>query len=179
MPRPPKKQEVPVVAAIVPALQPIDANNFKVVRDSISQQLDIIQNMITNLNGDFKRQTNLLLGVGDMDGPIGIDLPNLAALAAPAFALAPQFQDVGAAPPAEEKKERKKRVHDPNAPKRPLTPYFLYMQTARPIISNDLGPEAAKGAVQEEGQRRWATMDPIEKAVSRPDPLSSRRTTDC
>ncbi len=33
------------------------------------------------------------------------------------------------------------------------------MQTARPIISNDLGPDAAKGAVQEEGQRRWSSMD--------------------
>ncbi len=68
-----------------------------------------------------------------------------------------------AAPPVEEKKERKKRTHDPNAPKRPLTPYFLYMQHARSIIANDLGSEAPKGAVQEEGQRRWANMTPHEK----------------
>ncbi|KAK6859804.1 hypothetical protein PG995_003440 [Apiospora arundinis] len=66
-------------------------------------------------------------------------------------------------PPVEEKKERKKRQHDPNAPKRPLTPYFLYMQTARPIIATDLGNEAPKGAVQDEGQRRWASMNPDEK----------------
>ena len=65
--------------------------------------------------------------------------------------------------PAEEKKERKKRTHDPNAPKRPLTPYFLYMQHARSIIANDLGTDAPKGAVQEEGQRRWANMSPTEK----------------
>lgn len=65
-------------------------------------------------------------------------------------------------PPVEEKKERKKRQHDPNAPKRPLTPYFLYMQTARPIIANDLG-DAPKGAVQDEGQRRWASMSASEK----------------
>lgn len=70
------------------------------------------------------------------------------------------------APPAEEKKERKKRTHDPNAPKRPLTPYFLYMQHARSIIANDLGADAPKGAVQEEGQRRWANMTPHEKQVS-------------
>lgn len=67
------------------------------------------------------------------------------------------------AAPAEEKKERKKRTHDPNAPKRPLTPYFLYMQHARSIIANDLGAEAPKGAVQEEGQRRWANMSQTEK----------------
>jgi hypothetical protein len=70
-------------------------------------------------------------------------------------------------PPVEEKKERKKRQHDPNAPKRPLTPYFLYMQHARSIIANDLGSEAPKGAVQEEGQRRWAQMGPHEKQVRR------------
>lgn len=66
-------------------------------------------------------------------------------------------------PPVEEKKERKKRTHDPNAPKRPLTPYFLYMQHARSIIANDFGAEAPRGAVQEEGQRRWANMGPSEK----------------
>ena len=72
---------------------------------------------------------------------------------------------VAAVPAADEKKERKKRTHDPNAPKRPLTPYFLYMQTARPIIANDLGPDAPKGAVQEEGQRRWSTMNAHDKGV--------------
>ena len=38
------------------------------------------------------------------------------------------------------------------------------MQTARPIIASDLGETAPKGAVQEEGQRRWAVMGPSEKA---------------
>lgn len=66
----------------------------------------------------------------------------------------------------EDKKERKKRVHDPNAPKRPLTPFFLYMQTARPIIARDLGETAAKGAVSEEGTKRWGTMNAVDRAVS-------------
>ena len=78
---------------------------------------------------------------------------------------------VAVAPAADEKKERKKRTHDPNAPKRPLTPYFLYMQTARPIIANDLGPDAPKGAVQEEGQRRWSTMNAHDKGVRIPAPV--------
>ena len=82
-----------------------------------------------------------------------------AAAAAPPVAETP-------APVEETKKERKKRTHDPNAPKRPLTPYFLYMQNARQIIANDLGPGAPKGAVQEEGQRRWAHMEPSDKQVS-------------
>ena len=37
------------------------------------------------------------------------------------------------------------------------------MQTARPIIASDLGSEAPKGAVQEEGQRRWSTMNAHDK----------------
>ena len=40
MPRPPKKQDVvAAVAPIVPALPAIDANNFKVVRDSVRSLL--------------------------------------------------------------------------------------------------------------------------------------------
>lgn len=37
------------------------------------------------------------------------------------------------------------------------------MQTARPIIANDLGDQVPKGAVQDEGQRRWSVMTPAEK----------------
>lgn len=59
---------------------------------------------------------------------------------------------------SDDKKEKKKRVHDPNAPKRPLTPFFLYMQTARPIIAADLGPDQPKKAVGVEGVRRWKEM---------------------
>ncbi|CRK14948.1 hypothetical protein BN1723_002115 [Verticillium longisporum] len=38
------------------------------------------------------------------------------------------------------------------------------MQTARPIIASDLGADAPKGAVQEEGQRRWKAMGQQEKS---------------
>ena len=92
-------------------------------------------------------------------------LQTLARLDQAAGVFAPVAPEA-VAPPVEEKKERKKRQHDPSAPKRPLTPYFLYMQTARPIIATDLGNEAPKGAVQDEGQRRWASMNPDEKMVS-------------
>ncbi|KAI0473734.1 hypothetical protein GGR56DRAFT_547367 [Xylariaceae sp. FL0804] len=104
-----------------------------------------------NFANDFVRQTNLLIGE-----PAAFD--NGVAPPLPALFAAPVVAE-------EQKKERKKRTHDPNAPKRPLTPYFLYMQTARPIIASDLGSEAPKGAVQEEGQRRWAQMTPQEKTA--------------
>lgn len=70
----------------------------------------------------------------------------------------PTFGAVVPEADADGKKEKKKRVHDPNAPKRPLTPFFLYMQTARPIIANDLGPDMPKRAVGTEGVRRWKEM---------------------
>ncbi|PWI72708.1 high mobility group protein [Purpureocillium lilacinum] len=122
-------------------------------------RLNTIIELIKSFTTDYVRQTNLLLGEATADG--GADLlsafENTAAqLIMPG--VAPELQQ-----PVEEKKERKKRTHDPNAPKRPLTPYFLYMQHARSIIANDLGAEAPKGAVQEEGQRRWAHMSPTEK----------------
>jgi hypothetical protein len=72
-------------------------------------------------------------------------------------------------PAGEAKTPKKKRAHDPNAPKRPLTPYFLYMQTARPIIAEDLGPDVAKGAVSTEGVKRWNAMAVSDKQVSHPN----------
>jgi chemotaxis protein histidine kinase CheA len=123
----------------------------------VYQRLQTIQDLIRSFSQDYLRQTNLLIGEGtNLENGSELDhlVSGLGSLM-PAMAV-PQ-------PPVEEKKERKKRTHDPNAPKRPLTPYFLYMQTARPIIASDLGDQAPKGAVQDEGQRRWSVMTPGEK----------------
>lgn len=126
-------------------------------------RLTTILELLRSFTTDYIRQTNLLLGEPTADGGQGDLLANFENAAAGLIG-----HPIGEiAPPVEEKKERKKRTHDPDAPKRPLTPYFLYMQTARSIIATDLGPDAPKGAVQEEGQRRWATMDGQEKLVSR------------
>ncbi|KAK3996884.1 hypothetical protein QBC44DRAFT_123360 [Cladorrhinum sp. PSN332] len=137
----------------------IDVAQFIRVRDSVYQRLVTIQELIRSFSGDYLRQTNLLIGEAtSLDN--GADFQGQVDNLFPGFLGNPGPQQ----PPAgEEKKERKKRTHDPNAPKRPLTPYFLYMQTARPIIASDLGEGAPKGAVQEEGQRRWSVMDPNEK----------------
>jgi hypothetical protein len=125
----------------------------------VYQRLQTIQDLIRSFSQDYLRQTNLLIGEGtNLENGSELDhiAGSLSNLIPAALAAAPQ-------PPVEEKKERKKRTHDPNAPKRPLTPYFLYMQTARPIIASDLGDQCPKGAVQDEGQRRWSVMTPAEK----------------
>lgn len=46
-----------------------------------------------------------------------------------------------------------------------MTPFFLYMQTARPIIATDLGEEVPKGAVSAEGTRRWKEMPEGDKLL--------------
>ncbi|KAK4195105.1 hypothetical protein QBC40DRAFT_212211 [Triangularia verruculosa] len=179
MPRPPKNKvtevapsPVPVAPVIINPVQQlpvaqvpggppvIDVAQFIRVRDSVYNRLQTIQDLIRSFSADYLRQTNLLIGEGTSleNGQEALDHLNGAALGLIPNAFAPPV------PAVEEKKERKKRTHDPNAPKRPLTPYFLYMQTARPIIASDLGEQAPKGAVQEEGQRRWAVMAPGEKA---------------
>ncbi|KHN98917.1 high mobility group protein [Metarhizium album ARSEF 1941] len=136
----------------------IDNESFLRVRDSAVGRLSTILELLRSFTQDYIRQTNLLLGEPTAEGQ-GDLLSSFETAAAQL--MMPVTGEM--AVPVGEKKERKKRSHDPNAPKRPLTPYFLYMQHARSIIANDLPPEAPKGAVQEEGQRRWANMGPTEK----------------
>lgn len=71
------------------------------------------------------------------------------------------------------KKKRKRTPHDPNAPKRALTPYFLYMQSARSQIAKELGDQAKPKEVADEGTRRWTAMPAADKAVSVCPPLPS------
>lgn len=156
MARPKKTVEGAAQAAGGAPARVIDVDNFIRVRDSVYARLSTIQDLIKSFSVDYLRQTNLLLGEGT-NFENGADLAALEN----AFNLLPPAPIM--MPPVEEKKERKKRSHDPNAPKRPLTPYFLYMQTARPIIGADLGADAPKGAVQEEGQRRWGSMSQKDK----------------
>ena len=65
-----------------------------------------------------------------------------------------------------EKKKRKRAPPDPNAPKRALTPYFLYMQHNRALIAKELGPDAKPKDVADEGTVRWSNMSNEEKEVS-------------
>ncbi|KAI1091565.1 hypothetical protein F5B19DRAFT_458161 [Rostrohypoxylon terebratum] len=157
----PQIQQQPLAAGPGSSQTPrtISINEFIRVRDSVHARFNTITGLMKSFSDDFLRQTSLLIGEpAPFDNGTSNSMQNLIANL---DSINGQFGELGAH--IEEKKERKKRTHDPNAPKRPLTPYFLYMQTARPIIANDLGQDAPKGAVQEEGQRRWASMTKDEK----------------
>ncbi|KAM0305402.1 hypothetical protein ACHAPM_001782 [Fusarium culmorum] len=145
---PPQAMAVPMPAAVaVPQPQPVmaqrvvDNDSFLRVRDSAVGRLTTILELLRSFTADYVRQTNLLLGEPTAEGSQDNLLANFEHAAQQLIINPPEL-----APPVEEKKERKKRTIDPNAPKRPLTPYFLYMQHARSIIANDLGSEAPKGA---------------------------------
>ncbi|XMA18666.1 hypothetical protein WAI453_011457 [Rhynchosporium graminicola] len=152
----------------------MDLDSFVRTRDSIIRRqhhvvtgLATLSDAVHTLSSAYIKHTNAVLN----EHGHGIDL--VAALARlkhnPLLNL--DDQGNGAASPAKsvaadtDKKERKKRQHDPNAPKRPLTPFFLYMQTARPIIASDLGADSPKKAVGVEGTRRWGTMLPHDKQL--------------
>ncbi len=70
------------------------------------------------------------------------------------------------------KRKREKKEKDPNAPKRPLTAYFLFQKHARPIVERDLqealgeGGTIEKHAVASEMNKRWKEMPAEEKEVS-------------
>ncbi|OTA98897.1 hypothetical protein M426DRAFT_325604 [Hypoxylon sp. CI-4A] len=158
-PQPIQQQQPLGVGAGIQPPRTIGIEEFIRVRDSVHARFNTITGLMKSFSDDFLRQTNLLIGEpAPFDNGASHSMQNLIANL---DGFSNQLGDFGGQ--IEEKKERKKRTHDPNAPKRPLTPYFLYMQTARPIIANDLGQDAPKGAVQEEGQRRWASMTPSEK----------------
>jgi hypothetical protein len=70
-----------------------------------------------------------------------------------------------AAPLKKEKKKRAKKEKDPDAPKRPLTAFFLFSTNARERVKEDM-PESTPVEVNNEILRRWNIMDAIEKQVS-------------
>jgi carbamoylphosphate synthase small subunit len=67
-------------------------------------------------------------------------------------------------PVKKEKKKRAKKEKDPNAPKRPLTAFFLFSTNARERVKEDLdNPTPVQ--VNDEVLRRWREMDDEGKKV--------------
>ncbi|TVY43910.1 High mobility group protein [Lachnellula occidentalis] len=136
-------------------------------REKVVDGLATLKEAIETLSSAYIKHTNACLGDFSTSQEIDSSLAKLGdnPLLLGDLQRPPSPARSVVADAAPEKKERKKRQHDPNAPKRPLTPFFLYMQTARPIITADLGPESAKGAVSTEGTRRWGHMADEDKQL--------------
>ena len=136
------------------------------ISNQVVTGLATLQAAVQDLSRAYIAHTNTVLGRAP-----GTTMDLIAASTAFAnplgeqLLLAPRGTTPAPKPEGSEEKRRKRRAHDPNAPKRPLTPYFLYMQSARQIIASDLGEGAKPGQISEEGTRRWKAMDEDEKKV--------------
>jgi hypothetical protein len=133
--------------------------------------LATLQSSVQDLSRAYINHANTVLNPG-RSGGLDVGLSNILAdsglLTTGRIADGlPQVEN----PVEEGKKKRKRAKHDPNAPKRALTPYFLYMQSARSQIAKELGEHAKPKEVADEGTRRWGSMSPDEKAVSEDLPI--------
>lgn len=125
-------------------------------------RLMALQSYIADLSKAYIEHANSVIN----GGPATIDMPAMPVGMPTHFDLGLRATSPGAKSEAGGPKKRKRAPVDPNAPKRALTPYFLFMQSNRPQIAQDLGPTAKPKDVADEGTRRWQTMDAKEKEVS-------------
>ncbi|RMZ87355.1 hypothetical protein DV736_g5422, partial [Chaetothyriales sp. CBS 134916] len=146
----------------------VNIADFQRTRDSVIVALATLQSSVQDLSRAYINHANTVLAPG-RGGALDSNLTNIlsesglltgaqAAGAAPVLAL-------GGEEVTEGKKKRKRVPHDPHAPKRALTPYFLYMQSARAQIARELGDQAKPKEVADEGTRRWTEMPANEKAI--------------
>jgi hypothetical protein len=65
------------------------------------------------------------------------------------------------------KRKRKRNVKpkDPNAPKKPATPFFLFCSEGRATVKSDMGHGVEFKDVQQELRRRWEVLPQEEKQV--------------
>ncbi|KAL1954601.1 hypothetical protein VTO42DRAFT_896 [Malbranchea cinnamomea] len=143
----------------------VSVEDFNRMRDSVILGFATIQSAISELSRAYVNQTNKILNRESSTLDLGGITASLLEKG-----LFPQMQNVQATGAATEEagekaKKKRKRVHDPNAPKRALTPFFLYMKTNRPEITKELGPNARPKDVADEGTRRWAEMSESEKEI--------------
>lgn len=128
--------------------------------------LATLQNSVQDLSKAYINHANTVLNPGRA-GTLDLNLTSTL-LDSGLLTHRPASPGVKQDGSAEVKKKRKRAAHDPNAPKRALTPYFLYMQSARPQIAQELGPNAKPKEVADEGTRRWGIMPEADKNVRLP-----------
>ncbi|KAL9000222.1 MAG: hypothetical protein Q9169_001124 [Polycauliona sp. 2 TL-2023] len=144
----------------------ISREEFLRTRDAVVTGLATLECAVQDLSRAYILHTSTVLGNGTrpsfevphFTNPLGGGAGLFGGPAQAAAAVAPE-QSVKQEP----EKKRKRAPHDKNAPKRPRTPYFLYMQFARDGIAREMGSDFSNKQVQEEGTRRWNSMAKDEK----------------
>ena len=127
--------------------------------------LATLQSAVSDLSRAYIAHTDTVLGRGNASSLEQLAISNTLSGENGLFGgRGPTPAPTTEAPP--EGKKRKRAPHDKNAPKRALTPFFLYLQTARPAIAAEMGPGHTAKEVQDEGGRRWREMSDEKKSVS-------------
>ena len=125
--------------------------------------LATLQSAVQDLSRAYIAHTNTVIGKGTGSS---LELLNLAnPLGSENGLFSGRLATPAPATEQGEVKKRKRAPHDKNAPKRPVTPYFLYMQYAREGIAKDMAEGSTAKMVADEGTKRWNSMGPMEKEV--------------
>ncbi|KAI4166022.1 MAG: hypothetical protein LQ342_000453 [Letrouitia transgressa] len=141
----------------------ISLDDFIRTRDSIVTGLATLQQAVQDLSRAYIALTSAVIGKGPNSSLEVLNLAN--PLGGENGLFSGRLATPGPTGEQTEGKKRKRAPHDKNAPKRPVTPYFLYMQTARPLIGNQMEPGYTAKQVADEGTRRWNAMGQKEKDV--------------
>ncbi|CAL5872981.1 uncharacterized protein PFLUO_LOCUS7250 [Penicillium psychrofluorescens] len=148
----PKETSTPGAATV-----PVNIDELRKSKDAMLMRLMDLQSYVAELSKSYlKHAENVING-----GPATIEIPPMFA----GISSLPRAGSPGVKSEAGDGKQKRKRVVDPNAPKRPLTPYFLYMQHRRGDITKELGQGSRPRDVAEEGTRRWQQMSDTEKEI--------------
>ncbi|KAK4696380.1 transcriptional regulator HMO1, partial [Lecanoromycetidae sp. Uapishka_2] len=141
----------------------ISVEDFVRTRNSVVTGLATLQSAVSDLSRAYIAHTDTVIGRGNSTSLEQLNISN------PLSGDNALFQARGPTPaptieaPVEGKK-RKRAPHDKNAPKRALTPFFLFLQTARSKIAEEMGDGKTAKEVQDEGGRRWREMTDDDKS---------------
>jgi len=146
----------------------VNIDEFTRTRDNVIVSLATLQSAVSDLSRAYIQHANTVLNRGPPTLETGFLTSSLAGVVSTGL-IDPSLVGRQPSPAAKsdtgDKKKRKRAPHDPNAPKRALTPYFLYMQHNRAQIAQELGANAKPKDVADEGTRRWAEMPEAQKDV--------------
>ncbi|PYI05027.1 HMG box protein [Aspergillus sclerotiicarbonarius CBS 121057] len=142
----------------------VDIEDFTRTRDSVVSSLVQLSAAVSELTKAYMNHADTVLG----RTPTSLDISSISGITGSLYEsglLGARPSSPGAKSEVGEKKKRKRAPPDPNAPKRALTPFFLYMQHNRSRIAEELGSNAKPKEVSDEGTRRWAEMPEVQKEV--------------
>ncbi|KAI9824163.1 MAG: Urease [Phylliscum demangeonii] len=151
-----------------PSKEAVMVEDFVRLRDSVVTGLSALQSAVQELSYAYVAHSNAVLNhvpitsadLARLSNPLGQALGQLSSLQ-----RVPMIEAPAGGSGLVEGKKRPRAARDPNQPKRPLTPFFLFLHTARPTIAKDMGPGAVPGNVSIEAKRRWDNMPLAQKQL--------------